>query len=80
MFLGFANYYRGFIINYNTEACHLIDLTKDVLFTCEHTQQHGFDKLWARFLSAPILTQFHRTLKTIMETDASNHAIAGLLS
>ena len=79
-FLGLANYYRRFIVNYSTKARPLIDLTKDVPFTWGHTQQQAFDELRARFLSAPILTQFDRTLETIMETDASNQAIAGILS
>ena len=43
-------------------------------------QQQAFDELRAQFLSAPILTQFDRTLETIMETDASNQAIADILS
>ena len=79
-FLGFANYYRRFIINYSAKARPLIDLTKYVPFTWGHTQQQAFDKLRARFLSAPILTQFDRTLETIIETDACNQAIAGILS
>ena len=32
-FLGFANYYRRFIVNYSAKARPLIDLTKDVPFT-----------------------------------------------
>ena len=79
-FLGFANYYRRFSVNYSAKACTLIDLTKDVHFTWVHAQQQAFDKLRARFRSTPILTQFDRTLETIMETDASNQAIAGILS
>ena len=79
-FLGFANYYRRFIVNYSAKARPLIDLIKDVPFTCGHAQQQAFDELRARFLSAPILIQFDRTLQTIMETDASNQAIAGFLS
>ena len=55
-FLGFANYYRLFIINYSAKACPLINLTKDVHFTCGHAQQQAFDELQARYLSAPILT------------------------
>ena len=80
VFLGFANYYRPFIVNYSAKACPLINLTKDVPFIWAHTQQQAFDELLARFLLAPILTQFNRTLETIMETDASNQAIAGILS
>ena len=79
-FLGFANYSHRFIVNYSAKACPLIDLRKDVPFTWAHTQQQAFDELRARFLSAPILTQFDRTLETIMETDTSNQAIAGIVS
>ena len=79
-FLGFANYYRQFILKYSAKARTLIDLTKDVLFTWGHTQQQVFDKLRAQFLAAPILTQFDRTLETIMETDAHNQTLAGILS
>jgi len=35
-FLGFANYYRRFIDNYSGKARPLIDLTKDVPFSCGH--------------------------------------------
>ena len=38
-FLAFANYYRRFIVNFSAKACPLIDLTKDVPFTCGHAQQ-----------------------------------------
>ena len=79
-FLGFANYYRRFIINYSAKENPLMDLTKDFHFTCGHTQQQAFDELRARFLLTPILTQFNRTLETLMETDAGNQSIAGILS
>ena len=78
--LGFANYYRRFIVNYSAKPSHLIDLTKYVPFTWGHIQQQAFDELPARLLSPPILTQFDRTLETIMDTDASNQALAGILS
>ena len=32
------------------------------------------------YMSAPILTKWDRALETIMEIDASNQAIAGILS
>ena len=78
--LVFTNYYSRFIINYSTKSCPLINLTKDVPFTSGYKQQSGFYKLQARFLSAPILSQFHRTLNTIIETNTSNQAIPGILS
>ena len=46
-FLGFANYYCRFIVNYSAKARPLIDLTKDVPFTCGHTQKQAFDELQA---------------------------------
>ena len=80
VFLGFANYYSAFIVIYSAKARALIDLTKDVPFTCGHTQWQAFNELRGRFFSAPILTQFHRILETIMETNASNQAMASILS
>ena len=66
--------------NYSSKERPLIDLTKDVTSTCGHQPQQSFDKLRTRFSSAPILTEFDRTLQTIMETDASNQGNAGILS
>ena len=77
-FFGFTNYCSRFIVHYSAKARPLIDLTKDVRFTWAHIQQQAFDELRGRFLSAPILTHFDRTIETIMETDASNQAIAGI--
>ena len=79
-FLGFADYYRRFIENYRCKARPVSKITKDLRFSCGHQQQQAFDELRSRFLSAPILTQFDPTLETIMETDASNQAVAGMLS
>ena len=79
-FPGFANYYHWFLVNYTTKGRLCIDLSKDATFTCRHTQQQGCDKLQAIFVSAPILTQFDRTLETIIQTYASKQEIAGILS
>jgi len=79
-FLGFANYYRRFILNYSSKARPLTELTKDITFSWGEAQQTVFDELRQCFLSAPILTQFDRTLESIVETDASNQAISGILS
>ena len=80
LFLGFANHYRRLIINYSAKAHALINVTKDVLFSWGYIQQHALDTLQAKSLSGPILTQFDRTLETIMETVASNQAITSILS
>ena len=79
-FLGFANYDRRFIENYSAKERPLINLTKDVPLSWGGQQQQAFDELRTRFLSIPLLMQFARTLETIMPTDASNQAIAGILS
>ena len=79
-FLGFANYYRRVNENYSAKARPVIDVTKDVPFSRGHQQQQAYDELRPRFLSATILTQFDRTLETIMGTDASNQDIVGILS
>ena len=38
VFLGCANYYYRFIVNYSTKERTLIDWTKDIPFICGHTQ------------------------------------------
>ena len=79
-FLVFANYYRRLIENYTAKARPLIDLTKHVLFNWWYQRQQAFCELRIRFLSVPIVPQFDRTLETIMKTDASNQAVACMLS
>ena len=45
-----------------------------------YTLQQASDELQELFLSASILIQFDRTLKTMMATDTTNEAIDGILS
>ena len=47
---------------------------------CSHRQQQPFNELWKQFQYVPIITEFHITLETIIENDASNQAIVGILS
>ena len=77
---GIANYYRQFLENYSSKASPLIDLTKDASFRCGYQQQQAFNRLRTECLSATSLTQFDRTFETIIERDASNQAIAGIMS
>ena len=79
-FLGFANYYRRFIYNYAKLMKPLTQLTKAVPFSWGQQQQEAFDNLKQAFQEAPILAQFDRGLPTVLETDASNQAISGVLS
>ena len=79
-FLGFANYYRRFIADYSRKARPLTELTRDIPFTWGSAQQEAFNELINEFMHEPTLRQFDRNLPTIMETDASNQVIAGILS
>ena len=79
-FLGFANYYRNFIAGYTEKARPLMRLTGDIPFVWEKEQNDAFNELIQVFINEPILRQFDRSLPTIMETDTSNQAIAGILS
>ena len=87
-FLGFANYYRWFIQDYAHHVKPLTELTKakstksakSVLFSWEKQQQEAFDGLKRVFQEAPILVQFDHSHPTLIETDALNQAISGVLS
>ena len=79
-FLGFANYYRNFIAGYSQKTKPLTKLTGDVPFVWENEQNQAFNELIQSFINEPVLQQFDRSLPTIMETDASNQAITGILS
>jgi hypothetical protein len=81
VFLGFANYYRPFIKSYSTTATPLTSLTKkDIGFTWDDKAQAAFDTLKRSFTDASMLRHFDPTLPSTMETDASDYAIAGILS
>jgi hypothetical protein len=80
-FLGFANFYRRFIHKYSQKCELLYSLTrKDNAFswTPEHTRI--FEALKEAFCTAPILRHFNPALETLVETDASDFAAAGVLS
>jgi RNase H-like domain found in reverse transcriptase/Reverse transcriptase (RNA-dependent DNA polymerase) len=80
-FLGFANFYCRFITNYSNLAHPLIHLTKkDETFSWSEDTQCAFVSLKSAFISAPILHHFNPELCIILETDASDYAIATILS
>ena len=80
-FLGFANFYRRFILNYSTVCKPLTELTKkEVPFLWSPECEQAFQELKRRFTSGPILVHFHSDLKTIVETDASDFALGCVLS
>lgn len=80
-FLGFANFYRRFVHGFSKKAKPLTKLTgKDVPFVWGPEQQEAFDALKRSVTSAPILRHFNPALETIVETDASDINVGGVLS
>jgi len=80
-FLGFANFYQRFIAEYSNMTIPLTRLTrKDAKWTWTPACEEAFRLLKESFISAPILHHFDPSLPPIVETDASNYAIAGILS
>jgi RNase H-like domain found in reverse transcriptase len=80
-FLGFANFYRQFIVSYSNLAHPLICLTKkDETFSWSNNAQCTFASLKSAFVLVPVLCHFDPELCIILETDASDYAIATILS
>jgi hypothetical protein len=81
VFLGFANFYRRFIKNYSKITAPLTKLLrKNTKFQWNDPAQNAFDSLKKSFTSAPILTHFDPGRPIILETDASDFALAGIIS
>lgn len=80
-FLGFCNFYRRFICNYSKIVTPLTALTKKGLtFQWNTSQQTAFETLKQAFTSADLLKHYDPKQQLVMETDASDTAIAGILS
>ena len=80
-FLGFANFYHHFILNFSEIVTPLTCLTcKDTPFKWEDKQQKAFNELKNAFSSTPILTHFNPNNPIVVETDASDYVIAAILS
>jgi hypothetical protein len=80
-FLGFANFYRRFIYNYSDIVVPLTRLThKNTKFDFDDKARAAFNLLKDAFSSAPILTHWVPDLPIIIETDASDYALAAILS
>jgi hypothetical protein len=81
IFLGFANFYRRFIKNYSKITAPLTKLLrKESKFTWNDAAQDSFDSLKKSFTTAPILTHFDPERNIVLETDASDFALAGIIS
>ncbi|KAI0997341.1 hypothetical protein K3495_g10844 [Podosphaera aphanis] len=80
-FLGFANFYRGFIKQFSDISNPLLNLTKKGTPFCWSNQhQETFDKLKDCFITAPILAMWDENLKTLVECDSSGWATGGCIS
>jgi len=79
-FLGFANFYQRFIHNFSYMARPLNELKGKKEWKWEKEHQKAFEKLKEKITSQPVLSLPRREGKFRVETDASGHAIGGVLS
>jgi hypothetical protein len=80
-FLGFANFYRRFIQDYSKITIPLTHLTrKGIPWNWDDRAQQAFDELKRAFTSAPILTHWNPDAPIVVETDASDYALAAIIS
>jgi hypothetical protein len=80
-FIGFGNFYWRSIPNYSGVVALLTRLTrKDVPWDFSPSCRSAFTSLKEAFSSALVLTNFAPGAPLIIETDASNHTVAGILS
>jgi len=80
-FLGFANFYRRFIYSYSEITVPLTRLTrKDVPWDFSDDCRKSFEKLKKAFTTAPVLTHWIPDTPIMVETDASDYALAAVLS
>ena len=80
-FLGFTGYYRRFVPDYCTVAQPLVHLLgKDCKFEWTTACQDQFKALRALLITAPVLAFPQEDLPYIIDTDASDYGIGGVLS
>src|SRR6478735_4252927 len=80
-FLGFSNFYRGFINNYSAITTPMTELTKKGReFVWAEPQQKAFELLKSKMGQAPVLRHFVLSDLIVIETDASDYAIGAILS
>jgi len=78
-FLGFANFYQCFIQNFSHTAKPLNELKSKKDWKWEDEHQKAFDELKEKITSQPVLSLLRREGKFRVETNASGHAIGGVL-
>ena len=80
-FLGFANFYRHYIQNYLDIVVPLTCLTrKNMPWNFDEKCKLAFLSLKQAFMSAPVLTHYKPDCLLVIETDASDYALAAILS
>lgn len=80
-FLGFCNFYRQFIRDYGRIAKLLSNLVrKDTPFVFDTTCLDAFRELKRQLTSTPILAHYDIGRESILETNASNGVVGGVLS
>jgi hypothetical protein len=80
-FLGFANFYRQFIYSYSEITTPLTRLMwKNAPWNFDSKCCAAFDKLKEEFTHAPLLTHWVPDSQIVVETDASDYALATILS
>ena len=82
-FLGFANFYQKFIKNFSTVAAPIVALTKKnrgPRFSWSPEADKAFLELKKRFSSKPVLINPDPSLPFVVEVDASEVGVGGILS
>jgi RNase H-like domain found in reverse transcriptase/Reverse transcriptase (RNA-dependent DNA polymerase) len=80
-FLGFANFYRWYIHNYSDLIVPLTCLTwKNIPWNFDELCKLPFLTLKQAFISAPVLTHYRAGCPLVIETDASDYALAAILT
>ena len=80
-FLGFANFYRRFIHNFSDITIPLTRLMrKSAAFVFGDREHSAFEALKEAFCTAPVLTHWVPDRPITIETDASDYALAAILS
>src|SRR6266481_3575012 len=80
-FLGFANFYHHFIYEYSQIAVPLMQLTcKGATWHFTDECHSAFQTLKKAFTMAPVLTHWLPDTPITVETDASDYALAAILS
>ena len=80
-FLGFCNFYRSFIKDYSLIAAPLTDMTKKGrAWNWTTVEQTAFERMKEQFGTAEVVRHFDPALPIVLETDASDFALSGILS